>query len=82
MMTQFIKLGKLLGNQIFENITHYKRIIYNTDVMLQTTCLIYNTIIVDSYAFLFNCTMVDRVSDGMAFFGFSSWFSFTLADSV
>ena len=35
--------------------------IYNIDVMRQTTYLVFNKIMVDSYAFLFNNKSVGRV---------------------
>ena len=38
----------------------YKKICYNIDVLRQTACLIVNPIKVNSFAHLFNCTMVGR----------------------
>ena len=50
----------------FRKITmRYKRIGYNLNVMRQSACLVINTITVDGYAALFNCTPVDRASDSM-----------------
>ena len=46
-------------------IMRYKRIGYNLNVMQQSACLVINPIMVDSFAALFNCTPVDRVSDSM-----------------
>ena len=42
---------------------HYKKIGYNINVMRQTACLIVNSIKVNSFAYLFNCTTVGRTSD-------------------
>ena len=42
-----------------------KRISYNLNVMPQSACLLINSITVDGYAALFNCTPVDRASDSM-----------------
>ena len=46
-------------------IMRYKRIGYNLNVMRQSACLVINSITVDGYAALFNCTPVDRASDSM-----------------
>ena len=46
-------------------IVHHKRIGYNLNVMRQSACLVINTIMVDSFAALFNCMPVDRASDFM-----------------
>ena len=43
----------------------YKRIGYNLNVMRQSASLVINPITVDGYATLFNCTLVDRVSDSI-----------------
>ena len=44
-------------------IVRYKKIGYNIDVLRQTACLVVNTIMVNSFVYLFNCTMVGRASD-------------------
>ena len=44
-------------------IVRYKKIVYNIDVLRQTACLVVNPIKVNSFAYLFNCTMVGRASD-------------------
>ena len=44
-------------------IVRYKKIGYNIDVLRQTACLVVNPIKVYSFAYLFNCTTVDRASD-------------------
>ena len=41
------------------------RIGYNLNVMRQSACLVFNPIMVDNYAALFNCTPVGRASDSM-----------------
>ena len=46
-------------------ITRYRRIGYNLNVMRQSACLVFNPIMVDSYAAFFNCTPVGRASDSM-----------------
>ena len=40
-----------------------KRFGYYLNVMRQSACLVINTITVDNFAVLFNCTPVDRASD-------------------
>ena len=44
-------------------IVRYKTIGYNIDVLRQTACLVVNPITVNSFAYLFNCTMVGRASN-------------------
>ena len=46
-------------------ITRYRRIGYNLNVMRQYACLIFNPIMVDTYATFFNCKPVGRASDSM-----------------
>ena len=41
-------------------INSYKRIGYSLDIMRQTACLVINTIIVNGYGLLFNCTTAVR----------------------
>ena len=41
----------------------YKKIGYNIDVLRQTACLVVNPVKVNSFAYLFNCSTVGRVSD-------------------
>ena len=64
------KLKKLIGSNDFsfqfgKIITRYRRIGYNLNVMRQSTCLVFNPIMVDNYAAFFNCTPVSRESDSM-----------------
>ena len=46
-------------------ITRYRRIRYNLNVMRQSACLVFNPIMVDNYAAVFNCTPVGRSSDSL-----------------
>ena len=43
----------------------HKGIGYDLNVMRQSACLVINTITVDNFAALFNCTPVNRTSDSM-----------------
>ena len=53
------------SGQFRKVIMRYKRIGYNINVMRQSECLVINPIAVESFASLFNCTPVGRVSDSM-----------------
>ena len=44
-------------------IVRYKKIGYNIDVLRRTACLVVKPIMVDSFAYLFNCITVGRASD-------------------
>ena len=62
------KFIKIIGKNDFPY--HFKKIIvrykkngYNINVMRQTACLVVNSIKVNSFAYLFNCTTVGRTSD-------------------
>ena len=62
------KFTKIIGKNYFPY--HFKKIIgrykktgYDIDVLRQTACLLANPIKVNSFAYLFNCTTVGRVSD-------------------
>ena len=62
------KFRKIIGKYDFHY--HFKKIIvrykkpgYNIDVLRQTACLVINPIKVNSFAYVFNCTMVSRASD-------------------
>ena len=62
------KFRKIIGKNDFpyhfkKIIFRFKKIGYNINVMRQTACLVVNPIKVNSFAYLFNCTMVDRTSD-------------------
>ena len=54
---------KLIGRKDFS--IQYRRMWYNLNVMLQSTCLLFNPIMVDNYAAFFNSTPVGRASDSM-----------------
>ena len=53
------------SDQFKKNNVRYKRIGYNINIMRQSACLVFNTITVNSSAFLLNCTPVGRASDSM-----------------
>ena len=64
------KFRKLMGRcdfsfQFRKIITRYRRIRYNLNVMRQSTCLVFNPIMLDNYTAFFNCTPVGRASDSM-----------------
>ena len=65
------KFKKLIGRNDFsfqfrkKNITLYKRIGYNLNVMRQSACLVFNPIMVDNYAAFFNYMPVGGASDSM-----------------
>ena len=46
-------------------LTRYRRISYNLNVMRQPACLVFNPIMADNYAAVFNCTPVGRAADIM-----------------
>ena len=53
------------SDQFREIVKRYIRVGYNLDIMRQSACLVLNTITVNSYGFLFNCTTVGQASDSM-----------------
>ena len=62
------KFSKIIGKNDFsyhfkQIIFRYEKIGYNKIVLRQTPCLVVNPIKVNSFAYLFNCTTVDRASD-------------------
>ena len=62
------KFRKIMGKNDFpyhfkKVIVRYKKIGYNIDVLRQTAYLVVNPMKVNSFAYLFNCTMVGRASD-------------------
>ena len=64
------RFRKIVGKSNFSEqfrklINRYKRIGYSLDIMWQNACLVYNPIIIDGSASLFNCTTADRASDSM-----------------
>ena len=46
-------------------ITRDRRLGYNLNVMRQSACSVFNSIMVDDYAAFVNCTPVGRASDSM-----------------
>ena len=64
------KLKKIVGSNNFsaqfsKNISHYKKIGYQINVLQQTACLVVNPITVGNFAILLNCTTVGRTSGSM-----------------
>ena len=64
------KFNKIIGNPNFSDLFKYivnrfKRAGYTLDIMLQTSCLVFNQIIVEGYAALFSCTAVIQASYSM-----------------
>ena len=59
------KFKKLIGRNDFS--FQFRKIItrYNLKFMQQSACLVFNLIMVDSYAAFFNCAPVGRASDSM-----------------
>ena len=51
------------SDQFRKVIIRHRRIGYNLNVMRQSACLVINSIKVDNFAVLSNCTPVDRASD-------------------
>ena len=59
-------VGRADVSDQFRKITvRYKRIGYNINIMRQSACLVLNSITVNNFASLFNCTPVGRASDSM-----------------
>ena len=64
------KFKKIVGRADFSDrfrkiIVRYKRIGYNINIMWQSASLVFNTITVNNFDSLFNCTPVGRASDWM-----------------
>ena len=62
------KWKKIVGSnnfsaQFIRIIFHYKKIGYNIYVLQQTACLVVNSFTIGNFAFLCNCTPVDRISE-------------------
>ena len=51
------------SDQFRKLIIRHKRFGYDLNAMQQPVCLVINSIKVDSFAALFNCTPMDRASD-------------------
>ena len=68
MATWCINAEKIIGKNDFpyhfkKIIVRYKKIGYNIDVLRLTACLVVNPIKVNSFAYLFDCTMVGRAPE-------------------
>ena len=55
------KFKKIIGNPNFSDlfrriVKRFRRTGYNSDIMWQTACLVFNLIMVDDFAALFSCT--------------------------
>ena len=53
------------SDQFRKIIVRYKRIRYNINITRQSACLVFNTITVNNFASLFNCTPLGQASDSM-----------------
>ena len=65
------KFKKIIGNpnisDLFKRIVnHFSRAGYTLDIMRQIACLVFNPIMVEGYAALFNCTAVVQALDSIA----------------
>ena len=61
------KFRKIIGKMIClfnlkKTIVRYQKVGYSIDVLRQTTCLVVNSVKVDSFAYLFNCTTLGWAS--------------------
>ena len=64
------KFKKSIGNPNFSDlfkriVNRFKRAGYTLDIIRQTSCLVFNPIMVEGYAALFSCTAVVQASDTM-----------------
>ena len=63
------KFKKIIGNPNFNRlkriVNRFERAGYSLDIMRQTSCLVFNPIMVEDYAALFSCTAVVQASDSM-----------------
>ena len=64
------KFKKIVGTADFSDqfrkfIVRYKRIGYNINIMQQSACLVFNPIMVNNFASLFNCTLSGPASDSV-----------------
>ena len=53
------------SDQFRKSFLRYQRLGYNINIMRQFACLVFNPIMVNKFASLFNCTPVGRASDLM-----------------
>ena len=65
MATSCINSGKIIGKYDFPD--HFKKIIVRYDKIgyrcFATDCMLVNPVKVNNFAYLFDCTTVDRASD-------------------
>ena len=54
-----------VSDQFRKIMIRHKRIGYNLNVMRKSVCLVINSLTVDNFAALFNCTPMDRTLDSM-----------------
>ena len=60
------QIGRNYFSFQFKNIiTRYRRVGYNSNVMRQYACLVFNPVMVDNYVAFLNCTPEGRASDSM-----------------
>ena len=64
------KFKEIIGNPNFSNlvkriVNRFKRARYSLDIMWQTACLVFNPIMVESFAALFSCMAVVQALDSM-----------------
>ena len=69
-MIEYINSKKIIGwadfcDQFRKIIVRYKRIGCNINIMRQSACFVFNSITVNKFASLFNCTLMGRASDSM-----------------
>ena len=57
-----IQTSLLFSNKLLNG---FKKVGYNLDIMQQTACLVFNPIMIESYAALLSCTAVVQASDSM-----------------
>ena len=62
-------VGKSNFPELFRKlINHYERTDYILDIIWQTACVVFNPVIVDGCASLFNCATAVRALDSMSAF--------------
>ena len=64
------KFKKIIGNPNFSDlfkriVNRFRRAGCTLDIMRQTACLVFNSIMVEGYAALFSCSAVVQASDSM-----------------
>ena len=64
------KFKNIIGNPKFSDlfkriVNRFKRSVYTSDIIRQTASLVFNPIMIESYAALFSCMVVVQASDSM-----------------